>query len=124
MGKVIQLPRGATPIDFAYAIHSEVGDTCTGAKINGRIVPLRSELQNGDVVEILTTQNSKPSGDWLNYVVTSQGPQPDPSLDIAEQQRTESIEIGRKLLEKEAEKFQRLRQEISQQRGRDEADRE
>jgi GTP pyrophosphokinase len=71
MGKIIQLPRGATPLDFAYAIHSEVGDACTGAKIKGRIVPLKTELQNGDVVEILTTPNSKPSRDWLNYVVTS-----------------------------------------------------
>ncbi len=71
MGKVIQLPRGATPLDFAYAIHSGVGDKCTGAKINGRIVPLRTELQNGDVVEILTTQNAKPTRDWLNHVVTS-----------------------------------------------------
>ena len=104
MGKVIQLPRGSTPIDFAYAIHSVVGDTCTGAKINGRIVPLRSELQNGDVVEILTTQNSKPSGDWLNHAVTSRARNRIRHW-ISQEQRTESIEIGRKLLEKEAEKF-------------------
>lgn len=104
MGKVIQLPRGSTPIDFAYAIHSEVGDTCTGAKINGRIVPLRTELQNGDVVEVLTTANSKPSRDWLNYVVTSKARNRIRHW-ISEQQRTESIDIGRKLLEKEADKF-------------------
>lgn len=104
MGKVIQLPRGSTPIDFAYAIHSAVGDTCTGAKINGRIVPLRSELQNGDVVEILTTQNSNPSGDWLNHAITSRARNRIRHY-ITLQQRTESIEIGRKLLEKEAEKF-------------------
>lgn len=104
MGKVIQLPRGATPLDFAYAIHSEVGDTCTGAKINGRIVQLRTELQNGDVVEILTTSNSKPSRDWLNYVITSRARNHIRHF-ISAQQRTESIELGRKLLEKEAEKF-------------------
>lgn len=104
MGKVIQLPRGATPLDFAYAIHSEVGDTCTGAKINGRIVPLRTELQNGDVVEIMTTANSKPSRDWLNYVVTSKARNRIRHW-ISEQQRTESIDIGRKLLEKEADRF-------------------
>lgn len=104
MGKVIQLPRGATPIDFAYAIHSAVGDTCSGAKINGRIVPLRSELQNGDVVEILTTQSSRPSGDWLNYAVTSRARNRIRHF-ISQEQRIESIEIGRKLLEKEAEKF-------------------
>ncbi|MBA3692909.1 MAG: bifunctional (p)ppGpp synthetase/guanosine-3',5'-bis(diphosphate) 3'-pyrophosphohydrolase, partial [Acidobacteria bacterium] len=104
MGKIIQLPRGSTPIDFAYAIHSEVGDNCTGAKIKGRIVPLRTELQNGDVVEILTVPNSKPSRDWLNYVVTSKARNCIRHW-ISEQQRVESIEIGRKLLEKEAEKF-------------------
>lgn len=104
LGKVIQLPRGATPIDFAYAIHSEVGDTCTGAKINGRIVPLRTELQNGDVVEILTTSNSKPSRDWLNYVITARAKNRIRHW-ISEQQRAESIEIGRKLLEKELVKF-------------------
>ena len=71
MGKVIQLPRGATPVDFAYMIHSEVGNTCTGARINGRIVPLRNQIQNGDVVEILTSANSHPSRDWLNFIVTS-----------------------------------------------------
>lgn len=104
MGKVIQLPRGASPLDFAYAIHSEVGDTCTGAKINGRIVPLKSELQNGDVVEIMTTASSKPSRDWLNYVITSKARNRIRHW-ISEQQRAESIDIGRKLLEKEADKF-------------------
>lgn len=104
MGKVIQLPRGATPLDFAYAIHSEVGDTCTGAKIGGRIVPLRTELQNGDVVEIMTTPNSKPSRDWLNHVITAKARNRIRHW-ISEQQRTESIDLGRKLLEKEAERF-------------------
>lgn len=104
MGKVIQLPRGSTSIDFAYAIHSVVGDTCTGSKINGRIVPLRSELQNGDVVEILTTPNARPSGDWLNYAVTSKARNRIRHY-ISQQQRTESVEIGRKLLEKEADRF-------------------
>jgi len=104
MGKVIQLPRGATPIDFAYAIHSEVGDTCTGAKINGRIVPIKTELQNGDVVEIMTTANSNPSRDWLNYVVTSKARNRIRHF-ISEQQRADSIDLGRKLLEKEATRF-------------------
>ena len=104
MGKIIQLPRGATPLDFAYAIHSEVGDRCTGAKINGRIVALRSEIQNGDVIEILTNPNAHPSRDWLNYVVTAKARSRVRHW-IADQQRAESIEIGRKLLEKEAERF-------------------
>jgi GTP diphosphokinase / guanosine-3',5'-bis(diphosphate) 3'-diphosphatase len=104
MGKVIQLPRGATPIDFAYAIHSEVGDTCTGAKIGGRIVPLKTEIQNGDVIEIMTNPNSHPSRDWLNYVTTARARNRIRHW-IAAQQRAESIEIGRKLLTNEAEKF-------------------
>jgi GTP diphosphokinase / guanosine-3',5'-bis(diphosphate) 3'-diphosphatase len=104
MGKVIQLPRGATPIDFAYMIHSEVGDRCTGAKIGGRIVPLRTEIQNGDVIEILTSPSSHPSRDWLNFVVTSRARNRIRHW-ISEQQRVESIEIGRKLLSTEAEKF-------------------
>jgi GTP pyrophosphokinase len=105
MGKVIQLPRGATPIDFAYAIHSQVGQNCTGARINSRIVPLRSQIQNGDVVEILTNPNSHPSRDWLNYVITSRARNRIRHW-IAEQQRVESIEAGRKLLEKEAARYQ------------------
>jgi GTP pyrophosphokinase len=105
MGKVIQLPKGATPIDFAFAIHSEVGQKCAGAKINGRIVPLRAEINNGDVVEILTNPNSRPSRDWLNYVITSRARNHIKRW-LAEQQRTESIELGRKLLEKEADRFQ------------------
>lgn len=105
MGKVIQLPRGATPVDFAFTIHSEVGNTCTGARINGRMVPLRTQIQNGDVVEILTTANSHPSRDWLNFVVTSRAKNRVRHW-VAEQQRAESIDIGRKLFEKEAARFQ------------------
>src|SRR5438445_3744817 len=105
MGKVIQLPRGATPVDFAYMIHSEVGNTCTGARVNGRMVPLRTQIQNGDMVEILTNPNSHPSRDWLNFVVTSRASNRVRHW-VADQQRAESIEIGRKLFEKEASRFQ------------------
>jgi GTP pyrophosphokinase len=104
MGKVMQLPRGATPVDFAYMIHTEVGNTCTGARINGRIVPLRSQIQNGDVVEILTSPNSSPSRDWLNFVKTSRARNRVRHW-VAEQQRAESVELGRKLFEKEAARF-------------------
>src|SRR5712675_944713 len=71
MGKVIQLPRGATAVDFAYMIHSEVGNTCNGARINGRMVPLRTQIQNGEVVQIIRTASAHPSRDWLNFVATS-----------------------------------------------------
>jgi guanosine-3',5'-bis(diphosphate) 3'-pyrophosphohydrolase len=104
MGKVIQLPRGATPIDFAFMIHTEVGNTCSGARINGRMVPLRTPIQNGDVVEILTSPNAKPSRDWLNFVKTSRARNRVRHA-VAEQQRAESIELGRKLFEKEATRF-------------------
>jgi GTP diphosphokinase / guanosine-3',5'-bis(diphosphate) 3'-diphosphatase len=100
-GKVIQLPRSATPIDFAYAIHSQVGDQCAGAKVNGKIVPLKYQIQNGDMVEILTTPGHKPSRDWLNFVVTSKARSKIKHW-IAERQRAESVEVGRKIFEKEA----------------------
>src|SRR2546421_3986082 len=105
MGKVIQLPRGATTVDFAYMIHSEVGNTCTGARINGRMVPLRTMIQNGDVVEIIRSANAHPSRDWLNFVATSRARNRVRHW-VAEQQRAESMEIGRKLFEKEAARFQ------------------
>jgi GTP diphosphokinase / guanosine-3',5'-bis(diphosphate) 3'-diphosphatase len=104
-GRVIQLQRNATPVDFAYAIHSEVGDQCTGAKVNGRIVPLKYQIQNGDVIEVITTPGHKPSRDWLNFVVTSRARTKIKHW-IAEKQRAESIEVGRKIFEKEAARLQ------------------
>mgnify|MGYP000867449240 CR=1 FL=1 len=103
-GKVIELPRGATPVDFAYAIHTEVGHTCVGAKVNGRIVPLKYQLRNGEVVEILTNPQSHPSRDWLNHVMTSKARSKIRHY-LGERERERSIDIGRKLFEKEAERF-------------------
>ena len=67
-GEVRSLPRGATPVDFAFSIHTDVGIQCVGARVNGRIVPLRTRLQNGDIVEIITGQGHRPSRDWLAFV--------------------------------------------------------
>ncbi len=103
-GKVIQLPRSATPIDFAYAIHTEVGNQCTGAKVNGRIVPLKYQVQNGDVIEIFTSPGHKPSRDWLNFAITSRARNKIKHW-LTEQQRAKSIEVGRKLFEKEAQRL-------------------
>ena len=103
-GKVVILPREATPIDFAYTVHTEVGHTCVGAKVNGRIVPLRSMLRSGDIVEIMTQAGHKPSRDWLGIVKSSRASQKIKHwLNI--HQRERAIEIGRKLIEKEARKY-------------------
>jgi guanosine-3',5'-bis(diphosphate) 3'-pyrophosphohydrolase len=103
-GKVVILPREATPIDFAYTVHTEVGHTCVGAKVNGRIVPLRSMLRSGDIVEIMTQAGHKPSRDWLSIVKSSRARQKIKHwLNI--HQRERAIEIGRKLIEKEARKY-------------------
>ncbi|MFN9459293.1 MAG: RelA/SpoT family protein [Acidobacteriota bacterium] len=103
-GKVIILPRGASPIDFAYAIHSDIGHLCVGAKVNGRIVPLKYELKNGDVVDILTQQGHTPSKDWLNFVKTSKARNRIKHV-INTTERAKAIEIGEKHLEKEARRL-------------------
>ena len=103
-GKVIALPRGATPVDFGYAIHSDVGNTCVGAKVNGRIVPLRYNLKNGDVVEILTQSGHLPSKDWLSFVKTPRARNKIKHL-IKVVERAKAIEIGEKSLEKEARRL-------------------
>ena len=104
MGKVVILPRDASAIDFAYAIHTEVGHTCVGAKVNGRIVPLRSKLRNGDVVEIMTQPGHNPSRDWLSFAKSTRARNKIRHwLNI--HQRERAIEIGKKLLEKQARKY-------------------
>jgi guanosine-3',5'-bis(diphosphate) 3'-pyrophosphohydrolase len=103
-GQVKALPRGATPVDFAYSIHTDVGNQCTGARINGRMIPLRTRLQNGDIVEILTQSGHKPSRDWLNFVVTSRARSKIRHFIHAEE-KTRSIELGRRLFEKETRRF-------------------
>lgn len=103
-GKVIVLPRDSTPIDFAYAIHSDVGHTCVGAKVNGRIVPLRYKLNNGDVVEIITQQGHYPSKDWLALVKTSRARNKIRHF-INATERAKAIDIGQKYLEKEARRL-------------------
>jgi GTP pyrophosphokinase len=104
MGKVIPLPREATPIDFAYAIHSDVGNTCVGAKVNGRIVPLKYNLKNGDVVEILTQTGHQPSKDWLGMVKTPRARNKIKHL-INATEHAKAIEIGQKYLEREARRL-------------------
>jgi GTP pyrophosphokinase len=98
-GQLIQLPRGATPVDFAYAVHSQVGDTCVGARINGRLMPLRHELQNGDQVEILTARGGTPSPHWEKFVATGKA-RARIRRYIHAQQREENIAEGRSLLAK------------------------
>lgn len=103
-GKVIVLPRQATPIDFAYAIHSDIGNTCVGAKANGRIVPLRYTLKNGDVVEILTQPGHLPSRDWLALVKTQRARNKIRHV-INTLERARAIEIGLGFLEREARRL-------------------
>ncbi|RMF44245.1 MAG: bifunctional (p)ppGpp synthetase/guanosine-3',5'-bis(diphosphate) 3'-pyrophosphohydrolase [Deltaproteobacteria bacterium] len=103
-GDVKELPRGATPIDFAYAIHSDVGHHCVGTRVNGKLVPLKTELQNGDLVEVMTSPHQTPSKDWLKFVRTSKARNKIRHW-IKEEQRQKSMELGRELLEKKLRKY-------------------
>jgi GTP pyrophosphokinase len=103
-GKVVVVPADGTPIDFAYTIHTEVGHTCVGAKVNSRMVPLRTKLRTGDIVEIVTQKDHKPSRDWLTFVKSPRARNKIKHW-LNEDQRRRAVEIGRKLLEREARKF-------------------
>ncbi len=98
-GDLIALPRGATPVDFAYAVHSQIGDTCVGAKINGRLLPLRTQLQNGDQVEIVTSKAQTPSPTWERFVVTGKARARIRRF-IRTQQRAQYLDLGRAIVQK------------------------
>ncbi|RJP56109.1 MAG: bifunctional (p)ppGpp synthetase/guanosine-3',5'-bis(diphosphate) 3'-pyrophosphohydrolase [Deltaproteobacteria bacterium] len=103
-GEVKEFPRGATPLDFAYSIHTDVGHKCNGAKVNGKIVPLKYELKNGDTVEIITSSNQHPSIDWLKVVKTSRAKAKIRHW-VKTNQREQSISLGLEICEKEFKKY-------------------
>ena len=119
-GDVLELPRGATAVDFAFAIHTQVGETCIGAKVNGRLIPLKTELRNGDTIEILTRKGQKPNKDWLEFVKTTRARTKIRAyLRMLERER--SLQIGTELLEKEFKKvrgvFIKVRQKQSHRKS-------
>jgi GTP pyrophosphokinase len=103
-GKVVVVPADGTPVDFAYTVHTEVGHTCVGARVNGRMAPLRTKLRTGDIVEIITQKDHKPSRDWLTFVKSPRARNKIKHW-LNEDRRRSAVEIGRKLLEREAKKF-------------------
>ena len=103
-GDVKELPRDSTPVDFAYSVHSDLGHKCTGARINGKLVPLKTLLKNGDIVEIVTSPHQTPSKDWLKFVKTSKARNRIRHW-VKEQEHQKSVEFGRELLEKELRKY-------------------
>src|SRR2546425_10586243 len=103
-GDVKALREGSTPIDFAYAVHTKVGERCVGAKVNGKLVPLRSRLKQGDIVEIVTSPNAHPTRDWLQIVKSSRARQKINQW-LKVEERARSIELGRELFEREAKKY-------------------
>jgi len=112
-GRVLELPAGATPVDFAYAVHTEVGHQCVGAKVNGHMVALRHEIASGDVVEIVTQKGHNPSRDWLSFVKSSHAKSKIRHW-INLHEREEATEMGRRLLEKESRAFGRSLKKIDE----------
>lgn len=110
-GEVKELTSGSTPIDFAFAIHSEVGHHCAGAKVNGRMVPLRYRLKNGDTIEIITSANQKPSKDWLGWVKTGRARNRINHV-LRQEQRKRAITMGRDIVEKELKRYNRSLQKL------------
>jgi guanosine-3',5'-bis(diphosphate) 3'-pyrophosphohydrolase len=113
-GRVLELPKGATPVDFAYSVHTEVGHQCVGAKVNGQMVSLRHEIVSGDVVEILTQKGHKPSRDWLSFVKSSHAKSKIRHF-INTQEREEAKEMGKRLLENESRNFPKGLKKIPQE---------
>ena len=103
-GELVKLPMDATPVDFAYAIHSEVGNHCVAAKVNGRVVPLRYKLHSGETVEVETSEDASPSREWLSFVVAIRTRNKIRRY-LNQKERDSAAEIGRKLMEKEARRF-------------------
>jgi GTP pyrophosphokinase len=103
-GDVKRFPKGATPVDFAYSIHTDVGNRCSGAKVNGKLVPLKYHLRNGDIIEILTSPHQRPSKDWLDLVVTGRA-RNKIRVVIRQEERERSVNLGREILEREFRKM-------------------
>ena len=103
-GEIKEFREGATPIDFAYSVHTDVGHSCIGARVNGKMVPLKTRLKSGDIVEVITSKNRTPSKDWLKYCVTSKAKAKIRAF-VQEEERKRACEIGATLLEKEFRKY-------------------
>ncbi len=103
-GDVRELPDGSTPVDFAYGVHTDLGNKCVGARVNGKMVPLKHQLQNGDTVEIMTSKTQEPSKDWLKFVVTNKAKSKIRAF-VKEEQRRRALILGKELVEKEFRKF-------------------
>jgi GTP pyrophosphokinase len=118
-GEVKELKRGSTPVDFAFLIHSDIGQHCVGARVNGRIVPLRYRLKNGDTVEIMTSATQRPNKDWLGFVKTAKARNRINAF-LRKEQRKRAVGMGRDILERELKKYGRSLQRLTKSGALDE----